>query len=130
MLGGLRVSSYHTTVPVGMAPDAPDFLNAAAVGETALPPRDLLHALLAIEAERGRERPWGGASRTLDLDLVLYGDHIIDEPPVLMVPHPKFRERLFVLNPMAEIAGDMRDPVSGKTVEELVRECTGRGGLE
>ena len=96
------------------------FLNAAAVGSTEVPPRDLLHALLSIEAERGRERPHPGAARTLDLDLVLYGNLVLNEPE-LAVPHPRFRERRFVLEPLAEIAPDLVDPVTGSTVGELLR---------
>jgi len=83
-----------------------------------LSPRDLLDALLAIEGERGRARPAPNAARTLDLDLILFGDVIVEEPG-LIVPHPRFRERAFVLGPIAEVAEDLRDPVSGKTVGEL-----------
>ncbi len=115
----LRVSHYQDTDPVGVPDHQPLFLNAAAVGETALGPRDLLDALLAIERERGRERPFPGAARTLDLDLVLYGSRVVDEPG-LIVPHPRFRERLFVLDPLAEIAPDLVDPVSGSTVAALL----------
>jgi 2-amino-4-hydroxy-6-hydroxymethyldihydropteridine diphosphokinase len=121
ILDGFRVSSYFETDPIGMAAHTPRFLNAAAVGCAALPARDLLDALLAIERERGRERPFPGASRTLDLDLVLYGDCIIEEAG-LVVPHPRFRERRFVLEPLAEIAPERRDPVTGKTVAELLRD--------
>jgi 2-amino-4-hydroxy-6-hydroxymethyldihydropteridine diphosphokinase len=96
------------------------FLNAAAVGETELPPRELLETLLAIEQQFGRERPYAGASRTLDLDLILYGDRIIDEPG-LSVPHPRFHERAFVLAPLAEIAADWIDPRSRHTVSQLLR---------
>ena len=119
----LRVSTFHDTAPVGVGRQ-PTFLNAAAVGETSLSARALLDTLLGIERDLGRERPFPGAPRTLDLDLILYGDTIIDEAPSLIVPHPRFRERRFVLAPLSEIAPDWRDPVTGKTVEELLRSLT------
>jgi 2-amino-4-hydroxy-6-hydroxymethyldihydropteridine diphosphokinase len=86
-----------------------------------LSPRALLDTLLGVERDLGRERPFPGAARTLDLDLILYGDAVIDEGPSLIVPHPRFRERRFVLEPLSEIAPDWRDPVTGRTVEELLR---------
>jgi 2-amino-4-hydroxy-6-hydroxymethyldihydropteridine diphosphokinase len=116
----LRVSSFHDTAPVGVGPQ-PVFLNAATTGETSLSARALLDRLLAIERDLGRERPFPGAPRTVDLDLILYDEAIIDEAPSLIVPHPRFRERRFVLEPLSEIAPDWRDPVTGKTVEELLR---------
>ena len=119
----LRVSTFHDTAPVGVGPQ-PTFLNAAAVGETSLTARALLETLLAVERDLGRERPFAGAPRTLDLDLILYDEAIIDEAPSLIVPHPRFRERRFVLEPLAEIAPDWRDPVTGETVEELLRMLT------
>jgi 2-amino-4-hydroxy-6-hydroxymethyldihydropteridine diphosphokinase len=119
----LRVSTFHDTAPVGVGAQ-PTFLNAAAVGETSLSARALLERLLGIERDLGRERPFPGAPRTLDLDLILYDDAIIDEAPSLIVPHPRFRERRFVLEPLSEIAPDWRDPVTGKTVEELLRFLT------
>jgi 2-amino-4-hydroxy-6-hydroxymethyldihydropteridine diphosphokinase len=122
-LDRLRISTFHDTAPVGVGPQ-PTFLNAAAVGETSLSARALLETLLAVERDLGRERPFPGAPRTLDLDLILYGDSIIDEAPSLIVPHPRFRERRFVLEPLSEIAPDWRDPVTGKTVEELLRTLT------
>lgn len=99
----------------------PLYLNAAAVGETELGARELLDALLAIERDYGRERPHPGAPRTLDLDLILLGD-TREHSPGLDVPHPRFRERFFVLGPLAEIAPDMVDPVTGLRVWELLRK--------
>jgi 2-amino-4-hydroxy-6-hydroxymethyldihydropteridine diphosphokinase len=96
------------------------FLNAAAVGMTPVNPRELLESLLAIERERGRERPFPGAARTLDLDLVLAGDVVMSEPD-LVVPHPRFRDRRFVLEPLAEIAPDLVDPVTELTVVDLLK---------
>jgi 2-amino-4-hydroxy-6-hydroxymethyldihydropteridine diphosphokinase len=116
-LTGLRVSTFHETEPVGVA-GQPRFLNAAAIATTTMSAGELLDLLLMIEKERGRERPHPGAARTLDLDLILFGSDIIDEPN-LKVPHPRFRERKFVLDPLSEIAQDWRDPVNGVTISEL-----------
>jgi 2-amino-4-hydroxy-6-hydroxymethyldihydropteridine diphosphokinase len=123
MLANVRASSSYETVPEGVEGEQPAFLNAAVIGETHLSARDVLDALLAIEAERGRERPFARAPRTLDLDLVLFGDQIIDEPG-LTVPHPRFRERRFVLEPLAEIAPDLRDPASLRSIADLLDELT------
>jgi 2-amino-4-hydroxy-6-hydroxymethyldihydropteridine diphosphokinase len=119
LLRGLRVSRFYDTVPVGATGPQPLYLNAAAVGEAAMPARALLETLLAIEEERGRERPYPNAPRSLDLDLILFGDLVIDEPG-LVIPHPRFRERRFVLQPLAEIAPDLKDPVTGTSVSELL----------
>lgn len=118
VLANLRVSAFLETDPVGVAPQ-PRFLNAAAVGHTALSARRLLATLLDVEQRFGRERPHPGAPRTLDLDLILYGDAVIHEPG-LRVPHPRFRERRFVLEPLVEIAAGWVDPVTGRTVGELL----------
>lgn len=117
----LRVSSFLETAPVGVGGEHGPFLNAAVVGETSLSARDLLDRLAEIEGERGRARPYPLSPRTLDLDLVLYGGCVIDEDG-LIVPHPRFREREFVLRPLAEIAPDMVDPVSGLRVADLLRQ--------
>lgn len=114
---GIRVSRWYETAPIGVDPQ-PDFLNGALIGTTGSTARALLEALLAIESRFGRERPHPGAARTLDLDLILYGDAVIDEPG-LVVPHPRFRERRFVLEPLAEIAPGWVDPVTGRTIGDL-----------
>ena len=114
----LRCSSFHDTAPVGVG-EQPVFLNAVAVGETSLSARDLLLTLLDIEKRFGRERPFPGAPRTLDLDLILYDDEVIDSTD-LVVPHPRYRERRFVLEPLAEVAADWRDPRTGRTMSEML----------
>jgi 2-amino-4-hydroxy-6-hydroxymethyldihydropteridine diphosphokinase len=116
---GIRTSSWHRTAPVGVGPQ-PDFLNGAVAAHTMLSARELLDRLLALEHDFGRERPYPGAPRTLDLDLILFGDRVLDEPG-LIVPHPRFRERRFVLEPLAEVAPDWVDPVTGMTVAELLK---------
>jgi 2-amino-4-hydroxy-6-hydroxymethyldihydropteridine diphosphokinase len=102
ILTDVRVSSIHETAPEGVDGPQPDYLNAVVAGFTTLSPIALLQTLLAIERERGRTRPSLRASRTLDLDLILYGDAVIDTPE-LTVPHPRYLERQFVTKPLAEI---------------------------
>ena len=115
------LSDIIETDPVGEGlEDQPLYLNAALVGETSLDARALLEALRQIETDYGRTRPFPGAARTLDLDLVLFGDSLVSESD-LEVPHPRFRERFFVLGPLAEIAPEMRDPLTGLKVWELLR---------
>jgi 2-amino-4-hydroxy-6-hydroxymethyldihydropteridine diphosphokinase len=118
-LSQLRVSFFHETDPVGVATPQPRFLNAAATGESMLSAESVLDALLAVEQRFGRQRPYVGAPRTIDLDLIFYGDSVITTPR-LTLPHPRFRERRFVLEPLAEIASDWIDPVTGKTIKELL----------
>lgn len=119
----MQVSMFHETDPVGVG-HQPKFLNAAAIGVTDLSARDLLRTLLDVERQFGRERPFPGAPRTLDLDLILYDDVILDEPG-LVIPHPRFREREFVLAPLAEIAPEWKDPVTGRSVRDLLGDLAG-----
>ena len=114
-----RVSSLIETDPVDVPEPQPPYLNGVVVGETHQSARAILAWLLALEQRQGRRRPSFRAPRTLDLDLILFGDEIIDEPD-LVVPHARFREREFVLGPLAEIAPEMVDPKTGKTVGELL----------
>ncbi len=124
VLSETHVSTLVETAPVGVGPQ-PFFLNGAVVGTCAAEPRDLLAELRRIERERGRERPYVGAPRTLDLDLILFGRAIVDEPG-LTVPHPRFRDRRFVLGPLVEIAPDLIDPVTGLTVRALLEALESR----
>ena len=118
-ISDLKVSRYYETEPVDVPDRQPSFLNAACVGDTALSAREILTLLHAIERERGRERPFQNAARTLDLDLILFGSAVVDEPG-LTIPHPRFRERRFVLEPLAEIASDLVDPATGSTIGALL----------
>jgi len=130
LLSDFHLSSLIETAPVGAGlEDDPPFLNAAGVGTSAAPAGEILDALLAIERASGRTRPHPNAPRTLDLDLVLVGDQVIREPGV-EVPHPRFRERRFVLEPLAEIAPELRDPVSGRSVGELLQALNEKPGAE
>jgi len=119
-LSAFRLSTIIETAPVGPGlENDPPYLNAVGLGESTLSPRRIFERLRAIEAAAGRTRPYPGAPRTLDLDLILAGDTVMDEGD-LQVPHPRFRERRFVLEPLAEIAPELRDPVTGLTVRELL----------
>jgi 2-amino-4-hydroxy-6-hydroxymethyldihydropteridine diphosphokinase len=119
-VSSIHLSRLIETDPVDMAGEQRRVVNAAATGETDLPARALLEQMLAIEQLLGRTRPHPGAARTVDLDLILYGDVVIDEPPTLIVPHPRFRERRFVLEPLADVAPYWTDPVTGLTIAQLL----------
>ncbi|MEL7504713.1 MAG: 2-amino-4-hydroxy-6-hydroxymethyldihydropteridine diphosphokinase [Cyanobacteria bacterium J06554_6] len=117
-------SPLYQTAPVG--PPQPEFLNGCALLTTTLSPRQLLHQLLAIEMQMGRvrQRRWG--PRLIDIDLILYGDQVVDTPE-LTLPHPRMHERAFVLVPLSDIAADWVHPILGLTASELVTrvDCSG-----
>ena len=119
LLHDFKLSPLIETAPVGAGlENDPPYLNAVGVGESDRPVREIFNALRAIETEAGRTRPSQGAPRTLDLDLILAGNEVVEEAD-LQVPHPRFRDRLFVLQPLFEIAPDLVDPVTHLTVREL-----------
>lgn len=122
-------SSFYRTEPVG--PPQPDYLNGCALLKVEMSPLELLETLLAIEAKFGRVRQERWGPRILDLDLLLF-DNLILETPKLTLPHPCMRERAFVLVPLAEIAPNWIDPISGKAIAQLVQEvdCSGVTKIE
>lgn len=111
-------SSWYQTLAVG--PPQPDYINGCALVQVTFSPQVLLETLLAIEAQKGRIRTERWGARSLDLDLLLYDDLILDTP-TLTIPHPRMRERAFVLVPLVEIAPNWIDPVTGKAIAELVK---------
>ncbi|HPA52224.1 MAG TPA: 2-amino-4-hydroxy-6-hydroxymethyldihydropteridine diphosphokinase [Thermoanaerobaculia bacterium] len=116
---GLVLSPVYRTAPVG-GPPQPDFLNAVAVGRTRLEPVALLATLLRLEAEAGRRRsPLRDGPRPLDLDLLLYGDLVL-ELPGLVLPHPRMASRRFVLAPLADLRPGLVVPGTGATVSDLL----------
>jgi 2-amino-4-hydroxy-6-hydroxymethyldihydropteridine diphosphokinase len=123
-------SRLYRTKPVGHV-NQPQFVNAVVALETRLGPRMLLHRLMQIEARFGRERQpnFRNGPRTLDLDIVFYGDAVM-EAAGLVIPHPRMSEREFVLRPLAEIAPHVREPRSGKTAARLLADLAALGGVE
>jgi 2-amino-4-hydroxy-6-hydroxymethyldihydropteridine diphosphokinase len=120
-----KVSSFHETEPVGGPPGQGLFLNAAAVLETSLDPFGLLQVLREIEERFGRTRTVRWGERTLDLDLLLFDDRVVDTPE-LTVPHPRLTERRFVLEPLAEVAPDTIEPVTRRTIIDLLADLAPR----
>ncbi len=114
----IATSTWYRTKPVG--PPQPDYINGCLTCHTSLEPKPLLDVLLQIERQFGRERKERWGARTLDLDIILYGDRQIDLPH-LHIPHPHMQDRAFVLVPLAEIAADWIDPRSQQTVASLLQ---------
>ncbi len=114
----IAVSTYRETEPVGGPPGQGPYLNAVALVETELSPRDLLAFARELEEAAGRVRTEHWGPRTLDVDLLLCDDRVIDDED-LRIPHPRMAERLFVLGPLREIAPDWIVPGLGRSVEEL-----------
>jgi 2-amino-4-hydroxy-6-hydroxymethyldihydropteridine diphosphokinase len=114
------VSSFYRTAPVGHLAQ-PDFVNAAVAIDTGLAPRALLEALQSIEVSAGRVRTFKDAPRTIDLDILLYGDRTVDEPG-LTVPHPRLHERAFALAPLVEIEAEAVVPGHGRAAD-LLAQC-------
>ncbi|PZV13517.1 MAG: 2-amino-4-hydroxy-6-hydroxymethyldihydropteridine diphosphokinase [Leptolyngbya sp.] len=117
-------SQWYQTKAIG--PPQPDYLNGCAILQTTQQPLILLNTLLEIEQQFGRVRQGRNAPRTLDLDLLLFDDIVLNEPE-LEIPHPRMVERAFVLVPLAEVAPDWIEPISGKAIAELVQavDCSG-----
>jgi 2-amino-4-hydroxy-6-hydroxymethyldihydropteridine diphosphokinase len=119
----VAASALYRSAPLGYL-EQPEFLNAVVELETQLAPEALLDGLQAIEKRHCRERPFAGAPRTLDLDLLLYGDATLATPR-LSLPHPRMHERAFVLMPLAEIAPEATIPGRG-AARELLAACAGQ----
>lgn len=120
-------SALYETEPVEMERQ-PWFLNCVVAMETELMPKQFLSRVLAIEQKMGRRRTQPKGPRTIDIDILLFGSSIVDTP-ALTIPHPAMHERRFVLEPLAEIAAELRHPVLKKTVREMLDALSSRGAV-
>jgi 2-amino-4-hydroxy-6-hydroxymethyldihydropteridine diphosphokinase len=118
----IRASALYETAAWGKT-DQPSFYNQALEVETSLPPKDLLKLLLEIEKKLGRQRDEKYGPRTIDIDILLYGDRISSDPQ-LRIPHPELQNRRFALTPLAEIGPGLVHPVFKKSIIELLAICT------
>jgi 2-amino-4-hydroxy-6-hydroxymethyldihydropteridine diphosphokinase len=124
-----RISSFHETAPVGGPPGQGPYLNAAAELQTDLTPNELLRVLLDVEHQLGRVRGEHHGPRTIDLDLLLCGDEVRNDPE-LILPHPRMHERSFVLGPLAEIAPQVVHPILGQSIGELSQAVQGKESIQ
>lgn len=125
----LAKSRWYRTKPFG--PPQPDYLNGCALLQVTLTPTELLDTMLAIERQFGRVRLGRNQPRTIDLDLLMFGDWMVNTPN-LQIPHPRMNDRAFVLVPLAEIAPNWREPATGRTILELTRsiDCSDVIGID
>ena len=124
----LRVSSAYETEPIGLREQA-WFLNLVAEFETDLFPKQLLQRTSRVENDLGRKRTVPNGPRTIDIDILLYGDSVVTTE-ALEIPHPRFRERRFTLAPLVELKPNLRDPVTGRTVIELLNVLRGQAAKQ
>ncbi len=124
----LRVSSLYESEPVDWS-EQPWFLNCVVEAETEHMPRQLLHKLQCIELRLGRRRSARRGPRTIDIDILLFGEHVMDTEE-LTIPHPRLARRRFVLEPLRELAADLRHPLSRRTMAELLAEVPDRTRVE
>jgi 2-amino-4-hydroxy-6-hydroxymethyldihydropteridine diphosphokinase len=120
----LKASSLYETEPIGLR-DQPWFLNMAAEFETELFPKQLLHRIAAVEKSLGRKRTVRNGPRTIDIDILLYGNAVVNTEE-LEIPHPRYRERRFTLAPLAELNPGLRDPITHTSMAEMLAGLKGQ----